>query len=169
MSSSRRLLALTLGSVAFLSGCARDTRDYPSLAPRAVEQRGFAEPQAKPEPVQADPALDTRIVEMGQSLSNLAAAFDRTAAVADAAARRAHGQAVGSDAWLDAQARLAELDDHRAQTSSLVTDIDQMIADRAATLAPVYAPLAELRDAAVAEAARQGTTIDRIEAMLPAG
>ena len=77
MSSSRRLLALTLGSVAFLSGCARDTRDYPSLAPRAVEQRGFAEPQAKPEPVQADPALDERITEMGQSLSNLAAAFDQ--------------------------------------------------------------------------------------------
>ncbi|TPG08474.1 hypothetical protein [Sphingomonas oligophenolica] len=150
-----------------ISGCARHDRGYPSLLPRPVEALGFAEPETEQPDVSPDPALDAKIAEQRQSLARVAKGFTDAAATAEAAAGRAKGRAVGTDAWLDAQSRLAELDDWRAQASALVTDIDQMIADRAAALAPIYPPLATLRDQAVAEATRQGQAITRIEAMVP--
>lgn len=163
-------LTLPLASAILLlvlaPGCARDDRAYPSLAPRAVEALGFAEPETKQPDVSPDPTLDTKIAEQRQSLARVAKGFTAAAAAAEATAGRAKGQAVGTDAWLDAQSRLAELDDWRAQASALVTDTDQMIADRAAALAPIYSPLATLRDEAVAEATRQSQAIARIEAMV---
>ena len=151
-----------------LSACAKDTTHYPSLAPRAVEKLGFAEPQVPVVEVTPDPALDAKIAEFGRTLDRVAKGFADDAAKADAAARRAGGQAVGSDAWLDAQTALAVLDDWRAQTSSLLSDIDVMAADRAAKLEPAYPALTTLRERAAAEAARQAATIDRIQATLPA-
>jgi len=155
-------------TAALLTGCVSARQNYPSLAPRAVEKLGFAEPVVPVVEAAPDPALDARIAAKRTELTRIAQGFATAAATTDRAARAARGQSVGSDAWLDAQSNLAGLDDWRAQTSSLVTDIEQMIAERAAALAPVYAPLIALRDAAVAEAATQSDTIDRIQTTLPA-
>ncbi len=160
--------AALLIAASVLGGCARDATNYPSLAPRPIEKLGFAEPEVPVVAVQPDPALDTRIAAAGATLDRLTKGFDTDAQKATAAASRAKGQAVGSDAWLDAQTALAALDDWRAQTSSLLTDVDAMATDRAATLAPAYPTLTALRERTVAASERQSATIDRIQASLPA-
>jgi hypothetical protein len=151
-----------------LAGCAHDATPYPSLAPRAVEKLGFAEPAVAIAEAKPDPALDAQIAEWQRTLDTIAKGFGADAGKADAAAGRARGKSVGSDAWLDAQSALAGLDDWRAQTSSLLTDLDRAATDRAAALAPAYPALATLRERIVAEAERQSATIDRLQAMLPA-
>jgi len=166
MNHPSRLIMPTLGLLLMTAGCARDDRSYPSLAPRAVEKLGFAEPDVPQQQAAPDPALEREIATKRAALDDVARGFDAAARTADAAARAAGRQTVGSDAWLDAQGKLAELDDWRAQISSLVTDIDTMITDRAATLAPVYPALTDLKEAAVAEATRQSDRIDAIEAMI---
>lgn len=162
-------VALSLAvALASLSACSRDTTRYPSLAPRAVEKLGFAEPEVPVVEAKPDPALDAKIAEFGVKLDRLAKGFAGDAAKADAAAAKAKGKAVGSDAWLDAQTALAQLDDWRAQTSSLLSDIDVIAADRAAKLAPAYPALGAVRERIAAEAAKQAATIDRVQASLPA-
>jgi len=151
-----------------LAGCAREATSYPSLAPRAVEKLGFAEPAVAIVEAKPDPALDGRIAEWQRTLDAVAKGFGSDAAKTEAAAGRARGKSVGSEAWLDAQSALAGLDDWRAQTSALLTDIDQAASDRAATLAPAYPALGTARECVVAEADRQTATIDRLQAMLPA-
>ena len=151
-----------------LAGCTRDTTAYPSLAPRAVEKLGFAEPEVPVVEAKPDPALDARIVALGRSLDGTTTGFTADAAKAEAAGARARGKPVGSDAWLDAQTALAQLDDWRAQTSSLLTDADGLASDRAAQLLPPYPSLAALHDRIAAEAQLQGATIDRLQAALPA-
>ncbi|WP_287978294.1 hypothetical protein [Sphingomonas sp.] len=156
---------LTLAALT-LAGCARDTRAYPSLAPRAVEEKGFAEPKVQVAVAKPDPALDARIGALRGTLSSLARGFAEDAAKADSAADRARGVAAGSDSWLDAQTALAQLDDWRAQTSSLLTDVDLLAAERGAQLSPPYPALGSLRDAIAAEADQQAQTIARIQARL---
>ena len=151
-----------------LAGCARDATVYPSLAPRTVEKLGFAEPEIAIVEAKPDPALDARILALGESLDRLAKGFSADAAKADTAANRARGKAVGSDPWLDAQTALAQLDDWRAQTSSLLTDVDTIASERAAALEPAYPALTPLRDRIAAETQRQTGTIDRLQSMLPA-
>ena len=164
MKSAAPLALLALA----LPGCARDTTQYPSLSPRAVEKLGFAEPVVAVVEAKPDPALDTQIATFGQTLDRVAKGFTDDAIKAETAAGRARGKAVGSDAWLDAQTALAALDDWRAQTSSLLTDVERVATDRAATLQPVYQTLKTLRERAAAERQRQSETIDRIQATLPA-
>jgi len=151
-----------------LTGCTRDTAPYPSLAPRAVEKLGFAEPEVAVAEAKPDPALDARIGELDTALERVSTGFAADAGKASAAVSRAKGKAVGTDAWLDAQTALAALDDWRAQTSSLLTDADQIASDRAAALAPPYPALAALRGRIIVEADRQAGTIDRLQAALPA-
>jgi hypothetical protein len=162
--------AFLLAVTAFLlSGCTRDTSGFPSLAPRPIEKLGFAEPAAPaPAAVVADPALDASLAAIEVRLKAVTSGFGNDAAKAQAAARRAKGQAVGSDAWLDAQAALAGLDDWRAQASAIVTDLDEIATARAAQLAPDYPTLAPLRERAQAEADRQAAVIGTIQASLPA-
>ena len=152
-----------------LAGCAREQGTYPSLAPRPIEKLGFAEPETPAAAaVVADPTLDASLAAIDTRLKTVGSGFDGDAAKAQAAARRAKGQSVGSDAWLDAQAALAVLDDWRAQASTIVTDLDSMAAARAAQLAPDYPALTALRDRAQAEVERQAGLIGRVQASLPA-
>ena len=162
--------AFLLAVTAFLlSGCTRDTSGFPSLAPRPIEKLGFAEPAAPaPAAVVADPALDASLAAIELRLKTVGSGFAADATKAQAAARRAKGQAVGSDAWLDAQAALAGLDDWRAQASAIVTDLDELASARAAKLAPDYPGVAALRDRAQVEVDRQADIIGRIQASLPA-
>ena len=149
-----------------LAACAADGGDYPSLAPRAVEGRGFAEPEAPtPAPPTADPALDATIGAARASLAGSASRFTTQAAAAERAVRAARGAAQGSDAWLDAQTAVAALDTLRADTSQATNDLAALAIDRAAKLEPAYPTL----DAAQAEAERQGQAQSaRIDALAAA-
>jgi hypothetical protein len=161
-------LTCPLALAPLLAACATDSGAYPSLAPRPIEKLGFAEPASKPAEAKPDPALDAKIATLGTSLDTVAKGFAADAAKAEAASRKAHGAAVGSDAWLDAQTALAQLDDWRAQASSLVTDLDQAASDRAASLAPAYPALTDLRGKAQTEVDTQTATITRLQSALPA-
>jgi hypothetical protein len=162
------LRSLSLLALLAASACSKDTTAYPSLGLRPVEKLGFAEPEVKATVATPDPALDTDIVAIAGKLDAISTGFTRDAAKAEALARTARGAAVGSDAWLAAQTALAGLDDWRAQSSALVTDIEQRATDRAAKLQAEYPALTAIRDKAQAENDRQGATIARIQASLPA-
>ncbi|QCB42363.1 hypothetical protein E5673_09065 [Sphingomonas sp. PAMC26645] len=162
------LRSLSLLALLAASACSKDTTAYPSLGLRPVEKLGFAEPEVKTAVAAPDPALDADIRTISGKLDTISTGFTRDAAKAEALARTARGGAVGSDAWLAAQTALAGLDDWRAQSSALVTDIEQRATDRAAKLQADYPALAAIRDKAQAENDRQGATITRIQASLPA-
>ncbi|WP_267380500.1 MULTISPECIES: hypothetical protein [unclassified Sphingomonas] len=162
------LAALSL-ALASLGGCAAEKGHFPSLAPRPIEKLGFAEPTVTPVVATADPALDARLAETAQRLGAIAHGFAGDAAKAEIAAAAAKGQAAGSERWIAAQSALASLDDWRAQASALLTDVEQLAIDRAATLAPDYPGIAALRDRAKAEADSEGATIARLSAALPQG
>lgn len=149
------------------AGCSRDATVYPSLSPRPIEKLGFAEPDVTPATAKPDPALDAKIADMANSLDRIASGFAADLATAERSTAAAKGKPVGSDPWLAAQTGLAGLDDWRAQTSTVVTDIDTLAVDRAAALDPVYPALASLHDRAQAEADRQGAAIGRLQAALP--
>jgi hypothetical protein len=152
-----------------LAACSRDATVFPSLAQRPAELRGFAEPAPPaPEPLTADPALDTAIADLSARLAVVKAGFDADEARAERTARTARGRAVGSEAWLTAQTALATLDDWRARVSSLAGEAGDLASARAATLAPPYPGLDRIQAALAAEVARQDTAIDRIQATLPA-
>ena len=87
---------------------------------------------------------------------------------AEAAARAAQGQAVGSDHWLDAQTALAELDTYRSDLSAMLTDVEQLAIDRAAAGEPDYPGVEQLRDRVKAAFDAESARIGAIQAMLPA-
>jgi hypothetical protein len=155
-------------AVMFVSGCTADRAGYPSLAPRAAERTGFAEPAiATPAPVAADPALDAQLAALDAKVEGVAQGFDKDAALAERAAGVAGARSVGSEAWLTAQTALAALDDWRAQASGLATDLEALAGERAGTLGTPYPALETLRARAAAEAERQSTRIAAISAKLP--
>ncbi|MBB5713780.1 hypothetical protein [Sphingomonas aerophila] len=160
---------LLLAAIALsLTGCAHEGGSFPSLAPRAAEKQGFAEPAPRPVPTATpDPALDARVVSLDANLSAIARGAAADQALAERLATAARGRPVGSDAWLDAQSALARLDDWRAQVSSLASDVEELGAERAATLAPGYPALDALTARVSAEATRQGEVIERLSAQLP--
>lgn len=151
-----------------LAGCAAgDAGRYPSLLPRAIEQRGEAEP-AQPEPaaVVADPALDTRLAEQRSLLARQTAQFASLERRAAPLARVAQRQAVGSEAWIAAQAALAELDGARADTSALVADLEAMAIERGTSGAADYPAIGTLHDEAAAQLARETGRISQLQGML---
>lgn len=150
-----------------LSGCATDGGNYPSLAPRPIEKQGFAEPVSKPVEVSADPTLDAKLANMGRQFDTIARGFAADAAKAETAVGAAKGQPVGGERWIAAQTALASLDDWRAQGSALLTDVEQLAIERAATLAPDYPALATLRDRVKADTDAEGATIARLSGSLP--
>lgn len=158
---------LSLAGLLAITACATDTPGYPSLGARPIEKLGFGEPEVEAVVAVPDPALDADIGTLAKQLDGIAAGFARDSKAAESAARAARGGAVGSEGWLTAQTALAGLDDWRAQSSSLVGDIDQRATDRAAALQPDYPALTDLRAKAQAENDRQGAAIARIQAMLP--
>ncbi|SEM56410.1 hypothetical protein SAMN05192583_0647 [Sphingomonas gellani] len=152
-----------------VGGCSHDTMPFPSLSPRPAEMLSFAEPATLPEgPVQPDPALDGQITSLAAQLNKAVAGFDTAASGAERAAAAARNAAVGSDAWLNAQTALAGLDDWHAQTSAIITDVEQLAIDRAATLARPYPALSALTEKAHQESERQNATIQRLQSSLKA-
>ena len=164
--ASLRFAPLVL--IVAVGACSEDKVSYPSLGVRPIEKLGFAEPEVKTAVAAPDPALDAEIATISGKLDAIVKGFARDAAKAEAAARVARGAAVGSEGWIAAQSALAALDDWRAQSSSLVTDIESRATDRAAKLQPDYPALAAIREKAQGETDREGATIARIQASLPA-
>lgn len=151
-----------------LAGCARDETAYPSLAPRAAERQGFAEPAVTPPaPLVADPALDARLAEIGGRLDAVAKGYDADAARAERAAGVAGARTVGSEAWIAAQTALAALDDWRAQAGGIAVELADLARERAGTVGTPYPALETLRTRAEAEAARQAAGIATLGARLP--
>jgi hypothetical protein len=149
-----------------LAGCANDGVAYPSLQPREVEKRGFGEPEVPVAAATPDASLDARLAPLAKQLDAIAQGFAADAAATERSAVAARGQAAGSEAWLTAQTALATLDDWRAQTSALATDVEQIAIERGAALAQDYPALTALADRANAQGARQSETIARLQAML---
>lgn len=150
------------------SGCAPmpDSSRFPSLLPRPIESRSDAVETPPPAVATPDPALDSRMAELRRALDDAGRAFDTGYARADRLANSARGSRAGSDAWLDAQIALAELDVLRTDTRLAIADLEQLEADRALELAPDYSGLAALIATAKAQEARQNDRIASVEARL---
>ena len=131
---ARSWLILGAALAVSLTGCSRDTTTYPSLAVRPAEKQGFAEPEVPPVVLKPDPALDTTIAALGDRLDAIEGEFAKAYDQARASAGKAHGQSVGSEAWLTAQTELATLDEIRARTSAILAEID----DRAIALSLIH-------------------------------
>lgn len=160
----KQFLPLAL-MAALLAGCAE--RDYPSLLPRSGEQLDFREPLAPaPTPVTADPALDSRISTAQAALKEAGDAFDTASARADRLTSAAARAPAGSDAWLEAQTALADLDAARARQVDALTDLEQLASDRAVTLAPPYPALDRAVEAAQAAAEASATRIATMQRRL---
>ncbi|CAN5352344.1 hypothetical protein BH10PSE14_BH10PSE14_15610 [soil metagenome] len=158
------------GLALLIGGCtAPDTSRYPSLLPRPIESRSDAEPVAPPPAVaKTDPMTEGKLAAFRTTLSDTETAFAPAADRAEAAARLAQGDAVGSERWITAQTMLAELDGYRATLSGTVTDIEQLAIDRAAAAEPDYPGLTALRDAVQTALDAETARIGAIQAMLPA-
>ena len=89
------------------------------------------------------------------------------AARVERASQARGARTIGSDAWLDAQTGLATLDQRRAETNAIVSDLAEAGSARAATLARPYPALEALEARAEAEASRQGAALGRLQAALP--
>jgi len=163
------LACATLPIGLLLAGCAaQDTAHYPSLLPRPIESRSNAEPVAPPPAVATpDAPTDAKLATLQKTLGESATAFTPAADRAEQAAQAAKGQPAGSEAWINAETALAELDGYRATTSATLTDIEEMAIDRAAAMQPAYPAIEALRIAADAQLSAQSARIAAIQAMLP--
>ncbi|MFV0622484.1 hypothetical protein ACBY01_00540 [Sphingomonas sp. ac-8] len=148
------------------SGCAQQRGDFPSLLPRAIEQRSDAEPE-RPVPVATpDPALDAQLKTLTAAVASADVAFGQAADRAEQRARAAKGASEGSERWLDAQTALAEVDVARGAIQQPVAELERLAIDRAAAGEPAYPALDAALEAARTRAAAQVERVRSIEAML---
>lgn len=134
----RRILFLGLIG---LSACSQDQGRYPSLMPRPIESRTWAEPVRTPPSVTADPALDAQIKALGAKTEAAYKGFVETAQRAEARVAVARGTAQGSEAWLNAQVALAEVDAALEPLSAAVSDLETAAIDRGTSGQPDYPAL----------------------------
>ena len=66
---------------------------------------------------------------------------------------------VGSDAWLDAQTALAELDGYRAESTAAVSTLDELAIARASNAQPAYPALDSVHQQGEAQVAAESETI----------
>ena len=160
-----------MSALGLLAACAsRGDDGYPSLLPRPIEKRGFADPAPKPEPVATpDAALDAQVAKAKGALAKAGAAFADKAGEAERLAARAKGASAGSEPWIAAQVALAELDTLRSGTAGALADIEKLAIDRAAEGKPPYPSLETLLADARAQNQREVERINRIEGSMPRG
>lgn len=156
--------ALPLAALLLTAACAAQDTAYPSLAPRTIEGQGFAEPDVPaPGPVPNDPALDARIATANTALARAAERFEAAADRTASMGRAARGQMAGSEAWIEAQMALADLDALRADSLDTLTAFETMASDRAQALLPAYPKLDRATAAAEATLAAQSARIATIQ------
>lgn len=168
------MMRLSIAALVVLSTAAacKAPRDdgYPSLLPRPIEKRGFAEPAPRPAPVATpDAALDAAVARQRTALARARAAFGGQADAAERLAARARGAAAGSEPWIAAQVALAELDTLRGGTAGALANIERLAIDRAAEGNPPYPSLEALLAEARAQNEGEVARIGRIEASMPRG
>lgn len=122
-------------TVLALAACTAPTGDFPSLAPRPVEQRDDAEP-ATPSatPAPADTALAARLAKILADARKGEADFTAALPTAERTVSAARGAGPSSDGWIAAQAQLSGLNSARAPTASAMAEINSLyvsLADRA--------------------------------------
>ena len=150
-----------------LAACATASGDFPSLAPRPIEQRSDAEPEVVPVTAAPDPALDARVAGLVSQVETDAAAFS---AAADRVAARLPGArrgGVGSDAWVDAQTAISQLLPSREAISGAQADLEQIALDRAVAGQPPYPALEAARQTVTAAADAQRARYEELVAELP--
>jgi len=148
-----------------LTGCAANDGDFPSLAPRPVEQRSDAEPNVTPAaPAPADAAMSADLRRMLTDARKGDADFSATLPAAERAVAAARGTSPSSEAWIAAQVQLSALDSTRAPTASAMAAIDSLyvsLADRASK----DAALGGIADAAAAQVEIEGIYNRQVERM----
>lgn len=140
---------------------------FPSLLPRAIEGRSDAEPVVTAPVAAPDPTLDALIARSAAAVAANKRTFAAAAARTDAIARRAKGDPAGGERWIEAQTALAELDVYRAQSSGLITDLEEAALARATDGKPPYPALDIAQAAAQAELDAESAHIARLQASLP--
>ncbi len=154
---------ITLLAMLALAACTAPAGDFPSLAPRPVEQRSDVEPT--PEPVAAKPAdagLSADLARMLAGARKGEADFSTALPAAERAVSAARGANPSSESWIAAQTQLSGLDATRAPTASAMTEIDSLyvsLADRASQ----DAALGGVADAAAAQAEIEGIYNRQVE------
>lgn len=142
-----RPIALLAAALA-ASGCTTGG-DFPSLAPRAIEQEDpLAEPVRTPPAVAGDAALRAAVARLRADALAGAAAFAAELRAAEAAAGRAG--APGTEGWMEAQQALSRLEAARAPATIARAELDRLLIVRASEptsaedLAAIRAALAEV-------------------------
>jgi hypothetical protein len=123
--TSRTHLKLPLLTL-LVGGCATGG-DFPSLAPRAVEQLSFEEPIKVDPPVAADPALRNRADALLAEARAGDGAFEQ--AVAEAQRRTRGAGPSGSESWIQAQEAISRVEAARARTTNALAELDLFIAE----------------------------------------
>jgi hypothetical protein len=152
--------------VILLAGCTQATSRYPSLLPRPVEEKGFAEPERTVPVAAPDPALDARIAEIDKTLADHETRFTAAIREAEAKVAVARGVPEGSERWLDAQAALSVLDGFRAPIENAISDLETLASDRGQAGQPAYPALDSAIAAAEAMQAAQNSRAKALEASL---
>jgi hypothetical protein len=144
------------------AGCATGG-EFPSLAPRPVEQLSFEEPIKIDPPVAADPALRGRANAILAEARAADGAFEQAYAQALPLVRGAG--AAGSDSWLIAQEAISRAEAARIGTTSALVDLDLLLADQSddPTNAGIWSELQAARAAAAALAADQRGRLDSLK------
>lgn len=146
-----------------LAACAAPSGDFPSLAPRPVEQRSDAEPAPPPvTTAPADPALAAQLTRILTDARKGESDFAAALPAAERAVSAARGASSASEAWIAAQTQLSGLDATRAPTASAMTEIDSLyvsLADRASK----DATLGGVAEAATVQAEVEGLYNRQVE------
>lgn len=163
MSLPRLLCPLVAAAAA--AGCTTGG-DFPSLAPRAVEQLSFEEAVKVDPPVAADPALSVRANALLAEARRGNGAFD--VAYAQALPRVRAGGAVGSDGWVQAQEAMSRVEAARNATSAALADLDRFVTDQADEPVndAVWGEVLAARDAAQALVNEQGRRLGALRSSI---
>jgi hypothetical protein len=159
--------AFILLACTFAAGCA--TRgEFPSLAPRPVEQLSFEEPIKVDPPVAADPALRSRASSLLADARAGDGAFEQAYARALPLVRAAG--ATGSDPWVQAQEAISRAEAARIGTTSALAELDRLLADQSddPTNAEVWGDLQAARQAAESLAADQRRRLQELKSSVSA-
>lgn len=141
--------------------------DYPSLAPRPIEQRSDAEPEAVPVVAAPDPKLDANLATLTADLTGAATAFDTAGRRIEGRLAAARGGGVGSEAWIEAQTALSEADTARARTATALAELERLAIDRAAEGQPPYPALEAALTRTREQTATQNERYETLSGSLP--
>ncbi|MEM7689721.1 MAG: hypothetical protein AAF291_11935 [Pseudomonadota bacterium] len=159
-------MATSLASVLTLSACAGSRADYPSFAiPTANEEAarvsmrfpGVEVPDVTqaPPPVEPLPAeLDARLAAINRRAEAAANAFRADLDGAQSSARAGRASARESDAWANAQLRVADLTAHHSAAQLALADLDAL------------AVTAQLGQSAGTSTAKEGQMIAQLQTQL---